>query len=168
MDAKLFRLTMSQFATGVTVVSYMADDGPAGMTANAFTSVSMDPPLVLISVRAESRFNHCVTEGTRYGINFLAESQASLSAHFGGRPDADLALPFSFSDGTPLLEGSLAQLLVRPVDVHVAGDHLLYISQVEGIRLGELRKPLIFQGGKYRQVHAHAHAIGWPGTVDGW
>jgi flavin reductase (DIM6/NTAB) family NADH-FMN oxidoreductase RutF len=159
---------MGQFATGVTVVSYLADDAAAGMTANAFTSISMDPPLVLLSVRAESRFNRCVTEGTRYGINFLAESQLSLSAHFGGRPVAGLVPPFAFSDGTPLLEGSLAQLLVRPVDVHVAGDHVLYISQVERIKLGEQRKPLIFHGGKYRQVHAHAHAIGWPGTIDGW
>ncbi len=159
---------MGLFATGVTVVSYMADDAPAGMTANAFTSVSMDPPLVLISVRAESRFNRCVAEGTRYGINFLAESQASFSSHFGGRPVEGLALPFTFSDGTPLLEGSLAQLVVRPVDVHVAGDHVLYISQVEQVKLGEQRKPLVFHSGRYRQVHAHANEIGWPAPVDGW
>lgn len=168
MDPTLFRSTMGKFATGVTVVTFVADGAPAGMTANAFTSVSMDPPLVLVSVRAASRFNRCVAAGTRYGINFLAESQADLSAHFGGRPVDALAPPFVHHDGTPLLDGSLAQLLVRAVDVHAAGDHLLYISEVERIRLGEQRKPLIFHGGKYRQVHAHAHAIGWPAPVDGW
>src|ERR1700741_5464380 len=108
-DEKTLRTCMGHFATGVTVVTYLADGTPAGMTANAFMSVSLDPPLVLVSVRASSRFNSWVRLGVRYGINFLAESQRPLSVHFGGRPNDALEIPFITEGQTPLLGGSLAQ-----------------------------------------------------------
>ena len=87
MDAKLLRSVMGQFATGVTVVTFVANGQPAGMTANAFMSVSLEPPLILISIRNASSFNQFVGEGVHFGVNFLAESQRWLSGHFGGRPE---------------------------------------------------------------------------------
>ncbi|HEV3429949.1 MAG TPA: flavin reductase family protein [Paraburkholderia sp.] len=168
LDTKLLRATMGMFATGVTVVTYRLDGEPAGMTANAFMSVSLEPPLVLISVRESSRFNQWVREGVRYGINFLAEDQRALSAHFGGRAQADLALPFCEHEGMPLLEGSLVQLVARTVDVHPAGDHLLYIGELEYIRYGTQRRPLVFYSGKYQQMHAHTPMLTAGGCVEGW
>ncbi|QBR00636.1 flavin reductase [Paraburkholderia pallida] len=168
MDARALRATMGMFATGVTVVTYRMEGEPAGMTANAFMSVSLEPPLVLVSVRASSRFNQWVSKGVRYGINFLAEDQRALSAHFGGRPQADLALPFCGHDGTPLLDGSLVQLVARTVDVHPAGDHLLYIGELEYIRYGTQRRPLVFYSGKYQQMHAHTPMLTAGGCVEGW
>jgi len=168
LDPKLLRATMGMFATGVTVVTYRLDGEPAGMTANAFTSVSLEPALVLVSVRENSRFNQWVREGVRYGINFLAEDQRALSAHFGGRPHADLALPFCEHEGTPLIEGSLVQLVARTVDVHPAGDHLLYIRELEYIRWGTQRRPLVFYSGKYQQMHAHTPMVTAGGCVEGW
>lgn len=168
LDAKLLRATMGMFATGVTVVTYRLDGEPAGMTANAFMSVSLEPPLVLISVRESSRFNQWVHEGVRYGINFLAEDQRALSSHFGGRPQSELTLPFCEHEGTPLLEGSLVQLVARTVDVHPAGDHLLYIGELEYIRYGTQRRPLVFYSGKYQQMHAHTPMVTASGCVEGW
>ena len=167
-DPKLFRDVMGHFTTGVTVVTYMHDGESLGMTANAFMSVSLDPPLALISVRRKARFAAVVNEGDRFGVNFLLESQQSLSNHFGGRPSTELASPFEEHRGTPLVRGSLAQLVLRTVDVHEAGDHLLYIGQVEHMALGEERKPLVFYSGAYKQVNIHAAPeIFWSGD-DGW
>lgn len=168
MDPKLLRSVMGQFATGVTVVTFVADGQPAGMTANAFMSVSLDPPLILVSIRNASRFNQFVGQGVRYGVNFLAESQRWLSGHFGGRPQEDAELPFTYHRDTPLLDGSLVQLVARTVDVHPAGDHLLYIGEIEHLNIGEQRKPLLFFGGRYHQVHARAPGVEWRGCTEGW
>ncbi|WGS55131.1 flavin reductase family protein (plasmid) [Paraburkholderia sp. D15] len=168
LDPKLLRATMGLFATGVTVVTFTADGQPAGMTANAFMSVSLEPPLVLVSVRASSRFNDWVREGVRYGINFLAEDQRALSGHFGGRTVENMQVPYCERDGTPLIEGSLVHIVARTVDVHPAGDHLLYIGEVEHIRFGEQRRPLIFYSGKFQQVHTHAPMISANGCIEGW
>jgi flavin reductase (DIM6/NTAB) family NADH-FMN oxidoreductase RutF len=168
IDAKNLRACMGLFATGVTVVTYLAEEKPAGMTANAFMSVSLDPPLVLVSVRKSSRFNQAVQRDVRYGINFLAETQRSLSMHFGGRPTDGLEPPFKSERGTPLLEGSLAQIVARTVDVHPAGDHNLYIGEVEYIRFGQQEHPLVFYTGKYRQILAHLPHFSTNGSTEGW
>ena len=168
IDAKVLRATMGMFATGVTVVTYRLDGQPAGMTANAFMSVSLEPPLVLVSVRNSSRFNQWVEVGVRFGINFLAEDQRALSAHFGGSPQDDLELPFGEHDGTPLLEGSLVQLVARAVDVHPAGDHVLYIGELEYVRHGAQRRPLVFYSGKYQQMHARSPMVSAQGCIEGW
>jgi flavin reductase (DIM6/NTAB) family NADH-FMN oxidoreductase RutF len=167
-DPKMLRSAMGLFATGVTVITYAVDGEPVGMTANAFMSVSLDPALVLVSVRKASRFNDAVRQGVRYGINVLAEDQRALSMHFGGRPNTDLELPFVTHDGTPLLDNSLLQMVARTVDVHPAGDHLLYIGELEYLHYGPSRRPLIFYSGQYQQVHAHRPMITANGCVEGW
>ncbi len=168
IDPKLFRDVMGHFATGVTVVSYIGDGEARGMTANAFMSVSLDPPLAMISVRRASRFVGAVKEGDRFGVNFLLESQQALSSHFGGRPLPELADPFEDLDGVPLIRCSLAQMVLRTVNVHEAGDHLLYIGQLEHLALGPDRKPLVFYSGTYKQVEMQtAPALFWAGN-EGW
>lgn len=167
IDPAAFRAVMRRFATGVTVVSYLRDDAPAGMTANAFLSVSMEPPLVLVSVRRNSPFTGHVALGSRYGVNFLAEHQQALSAHFGGRRDEALSPAFRDAAGTPLLDGSLAYVVARTVDIHSAGDHVLYIGEIEELRCGAEAPPLIFYGGSYKQLHAHEPPVHWH-NIDGW
>lgn len=167
IDPKLYRSVMGQFATGVTVVTYRHDGKPAGMTANAFMSVSLNPALVLISVRNPSRFSSTVRIGDQYGVSFLRESQEGLSSHFGGRPNAAVGSPFVERCGTPLIAGALAHIVAHVVDIHEAGDHLLYIGAVEHLQLGEQARPLIFFGGKYKQIHAHEPVFSWS-SPDGW
>lgn len=168
IDPRLFRNVMGHFATGVTVVTYRHGDETLGMTANAFMSVSLDPPLATISVRRQARFAAAIGPGDHFGVNFLLESQEALSNHFGGRPSPDLQPDFESHKGTPLLANSLAQLVLRTVVVHEAGDHLLYLGQVEHLALGAERKPLVFFSGTYKQVNIHkAPQIFWAGN-DGW
>jgi flavin reductase (DIM6/NTAB) family NADH-FMN oxidoreductase RutF len=87
IDARLFRSTMGRFATGVTVVTVSHDAGHLhAITVNAFLSVSLDPPLVLVSINNRSKMNTHLHPGKRCGINVLAASHAEHSRHFGGRP----------------------------------------------------------------------------------
>ena len=167
VDPHTFRNVMGRFATGVTVVSFLREGKPAGMTVNAFMSVSMDPPLVLVSVREASSFTAHVRVGDHYGVNVLSEAQERLAPHFARRPLAGAEVAFSAHEGTPLLDGSLAHVVARVVDVHRAGDHLLYIGAVEHLWRGTDAKPLIFFSGKYKQIHAHEPTMQW-NAVDGW
>jgi len=166
-DPRLFREVMGRFATGVTVVSYMRAGAPAGMTVNAFMSVSLEPPLVLVSVRGESSFNDHVRVGSRYAINILTEDQQHIGGQFASQGTRDHSIAFSVLDGTPLLGNSLAHVVARVVDVRAAGDHFLYLAEVENLLLGAEAKPLIFFTGRYKQIDAHEPTMQWSAR-DGW
>lgn len=161
MDPGFYRTVMGRFATGVTVITCLADGRPAGMTANAFMSVSLEPPLVVTSIRHQSRLNQWIGEGMAFGINVLAEQQFELCRRFAGK-DADASeVPFTYQQGVPLIAECLAQLVVRARQVIRAGDHLLYVSEIQYARLGHQRRPLIFFTGGFRQLHAHTPVINW-------
>ena len=170
IDARLFRSTMGRFATGVTVVTVSHDDGHLhAMTVNAFLSVSLDPPLVLVSLNNRSRMNTHLHLGGHYGINVLAASQEEHSRHFGGRPVEGLEVNWlpRFDTDAPLLDGCVAHIVARVVDIHPAGDHTLYIGHVEYLRYWEQR-PLLFFSGKYKQVEAHEPMDAWSISSEGW
>ena len=142
-----FRKTLGMFATGVTVVTTHADDQVHGMTANAFMSVSLRPPLVTISVDRRARMHALLHEGRRYGIGVLADEQRTLSDRFAGRAAEDAAeVEFDLVHETPLVRGALAHIVARVVRSYWGGDHSLFLGQVEYARYGEGR-PLLFHGG---------------------
>lgn len=150
-DLRDFRNTLGRFATGVTVITALDNGKPHCMTANAFTSVSLDPPLVLVSLDNRSRMHRIVATARRYGVSVLAEDQRSLSDHFAGRPTEDLDVRFTSRAGTVLLDGALAYFTVKVVDVHPAGDHTLYLGMVEYFECRN-DKPLLFYAGEYQQL----------------
>ena len=121
-DAALeLRRTMGRFATGVTVITTELDGQVHGMTANAFMSVSLEPPLVLVSVDRRARMNRQLNVGSTYGVNVLAEGQMGLSDHFARRVVEGLDEPaFVAVRETPLIEGALAHVVARVVP-HVLG-----------------------------------------------
>ena len=149
---------MGRFATGVTVVTYNCDGTPAGLTANGFMSVSMDPPLVVISIRKESRFAQHVSVGSSYGVNLLAERQQHLSVHFGGRADPDLQPDFWRHDDLMMLADCLGYVVASVVEIVPAGDHLLYLGAIKHLELGSDAAPLLFFGGRYKRLQAHMPA----------
>lgn len=151
-DSSSFRRVMGKFATGVTVVTWLRDGEPAGMTANAFMSVSLEPQLVLVSARNASRFCTSVGVGNRFGINFLGEHQEDLSAHFGGKACEGLGAMATHDCGTPYLPEGLAHVIVKVVDVHPAGDHQLYVAEVLALNENEAVNPLLFYGGRYGRL----------------
>ena len=152
IDRDLFRHVMGHFTTGVTVVSFLRTGVPAGVTVNAFMSVSLEPPLILISMRAGSSFARCVARGDHFGVNILGAPQQHLAGHFAQRGVPAIKIPFDMLDGTPVLHTSLALLVARTVDIHPAGDHLLYIAQVGRLALGAPGASLLFHRGRYTQL----------------
>jgi flavin reductase (DIM6/NTAB) family NADH-FMN oxidoreductase RutF len=155
-NTRHFRNALGRFASGVTVVTAYHRDHPHGMTANAFVSVSLDPPLVLVSLDNRS-FMHGILPGIgRYGVSVLAENQEPLSNHFAGRPVDEIDVRFVARDGVPLLDGAVAHFIVRVIDAHPAGDHTLYIGHVEHFESHDHR-PLLFYAGNYRQLGWEKH-----------
>ena len=150
--ALAFRRTLGMFATGVTVLTTRVGEQVHGMTANAFMSVSLRPPLVLVSIDRRARMGALLHEGTRFGVNVLEAGQA-------GSPTSSPAAPatsspearFELVHETPLVEGALAHLVARVVRSYWGGDHSLFLGQVEFARYGEGR-PLLFHGGRYERL----------------
>jgi flavin reductase (DIM6/NTAB) family NADH-FMN oxidoreductase RutF len=147
-----FRRTLGMFATGVTVLTVRTGETVHGMTANAFTSVSLRPPLVLVSVDRRARMNNLLHEGTKFAVNVLEAGQAALSDRFGGREVIGVEEPrFELVHDTPLVEGALAHLVCRVVRSYWGGDHSLFLGQVEYARYGD-GEPLLFHRGRYERI----------------
>ena len=153
--AVAFRRTLGMFATGVTVITTQVGDQVHGMTANAFMSVSLEPPLVVIAVDRRAKMHQLLYEGRRYGINVLAGDQQALSDRFAGRamPQGGAEPSFVTVHETPLVDGALAHLVARVVRSYWGGDHSLFLGRVDYARYG-VGEPLLFHGGRYERMVA--------------
>jgi flavin reductase (DIM6/NTAB) family NADH-FMN oxidoreductase RutF len=150
--ALAFRRTLGMFATGVTVLTTRVAEQVHGMTANAFMSVSLRPPLVLVSIDRRARMGALLHEGTRFGVSVLEARQTGLSDRFAGRvADDPPEATFEIVHETPLVEGALAHLVARVARSYWGGDHSLFLGEVEFARYGEGR-PLLFHGGRYERL----------------
>jgi flavin reductase (DIM6/NTAB) family NADH-FMN oxidoreductase RutF len=158
IDDKEFRRLLGRFAAGVTIITTTGRDGkPYGLTATAFSSVSLSPPLVLVCVDKRSESHPHLEASGVYGVNFLAEGQVELSNRFaksGGEKFQGLALEPSVL-GVPLLAGVLAQLECRVTTSVDAGDHTIFIGNVESGR-ADGGEPLLYFSGAYRSLAALA------------
>lgn len=153
-----FRKALSCFATGVTVITVGRAPGQVhGMTANAFCSVSLEPPLVLVCVDNESNTHPLLLAARRFGVNMLREDQQALARYFAEAEKneeaaARLGVRYRLTErGTPLLEEALAQLECVVASTHEAGDHTIFVGEVEAVALSAAA-PLVFHGGKYRTL----------------
>jgi flavin reductase (DIM6/NTAB) family NADH-FMN oxidoreductase RutF len=151
--AVALRQTLGMFATGVTVITALKDEQVHGMTANAFMSVSLEPPLVLISVDRRTKMCRLLHEGMHYGVSVLCETQAALSDRFAGRDDKEDPR-FLVVRETPLVEGALAHFVARVERSYWGGDHSLFLGRVEYARFTPDARPLLFHGGQYGQLTA--------------
>jgi flavin reductase (DIM6/NTAB) family NADH-FMN oxidoreductase RutF len=153
-----FRKAMGCFATGVTIITVDLEGQVHGMTANAFASVSLDPMLVLVCVDHSTRTHAHLHAKKRFGINVLGEGQQAISEYYA-RPDrshehAETEAGARFDrtrQGTPMLHGSLAYLECRLHSAQEAGDHTIFIAEVEDVVVRD-GNPLLFFRGKYRNV----------------
>jgi flavin reductase (DIM6/NTAB) family NADH-FMN oxidoreductase RutF len=150
--ASALRRTLGMFATGVTVITTRSAEQVHGMTANAFMSVSLEPPLVLISVDRRTKMCGMLHEGSRYGVSVLCEAQSALSDRFAGRRGEDLPEPrFDLVRETPIVEGALAHFVARIERSYWGGDHSLFLGRVEYAR-ANAGTPLLFHGGRYERL----------------
>ncbi len=145
--AKAFRQVMGRFATGVTVVTTVERDAVHGMTANGFLSVSLRPPLVLVSL-GRCRMNEMLPRSGRYGVSVLSHEQQHFAAHFAAQRPSPVEPEFVWQEGIPLLNDALAHLVCRVTDVHRAGDHVLWIGEVEYLHHRD-EEPLLFYAGRF-------------------
>jgi flavin reductase (DIM6/NTAB) family NADH-FMN oxidoreductase RutF len=152
-DAALQRQVMGRFASGVTVVTTRYGDEISGMTANAVISLSLDPPLVAVSVDKSSNMHGHLTEGRCFAINVLQREHEELSNRFAQRGPKD------FSDlklkqgktGAPILAEALAYVDCLLVEITAVGDHDLFIGEPVAGEVGE-GVPLLFYGGQYGEM----------------
>jgi flavin reductase (DIM6/NTAB) family NADH-FMN oxidoreductase RutF len=151
LETAEFRRTLGMFATGVTVITTRVGEQIHGMTANAFMSVSLQPPLILISVDRRAKMNALLREDARFGVSVLEESQSALSNRFAGREGEGSEASFEIVNDTPLVAGALAHLIAQVVRSYWGGDHSLFLGRVEYARYGA-GTPLLFHGGGYGRV----------------
>ena len=157
-----FRACLGQFATGVTVVTCRADDGhPCGITANSFSSVSLEPPLVLWNIAKSSNSLQAYLDAKHFAVNVLTEKQEALAVHFA-RADHTLFDEVRFSDsdsGVPLLPDCAAIFECSTYATYDAGDHFIVLGQVERM-IWEQARPLLFFRGHYRRLADGGEAAG--------
>ena len=152
VDPALFRKVMGRFATGVTVVTARAGDETRGMTANAFMSASLDPPLCVVAVDKRAHMHAHLVRAGRFAINILAEGQEAYARHFAGRPDPALAIAFAGMDGVPTLVEATARMTAVLSAAHDCGDHTLYVGRILSMTAADGKPPLLFYASRYRAL----------------
>jgi flavin reductase len=153
-----FRKALGCFGTGVTIITLDDEGAVHGMTANAFTSVSLDPMLVLVCVDRRARTHAHLHSRKRFGVNILAESQQAISQYYANparehaKAEQEAGARFDRTPhGTPVLHDALAYLECRLDTAQDAGDHTIFIAEVEDVVVRD-GDPLLFFRGKYRKA----------------
>ncbi|HJT35568.1 MAG TPA: flavin reductase family protein [Pirellulales bacterium] len=149
-DTQLQRRIMGHFATGVTVVTTRRGDDLYGMTANAFCSLSLDPPLVLVCVDKRAQMHEHLQESRFFAVNMLTDDQEALSRRFamrGPKEWSDLAISTKVT-GAPIFDGVLAWLDCRVAEILPGGDHHIFTGEILAGEVGSGR-PLLYYCGKY-------------------
>ncbi len=155
IDRRTFRQTVGQFATGVTVIATEIDESVRAMTANSFTSLSLDPPMVLFCVGKATRTGQLIGAAAGFSVNVLRQEQQDLSTYFAGGWDRPDPPPFSFLSwvGGPRLDGCAAALGCAIDAIHEGGDHWIVIGRVLALHCTEPPcPPLVFFSGRYTTV----------------
>ena len=178
VDAVLLRQALGLFASGVTVIcaAEPASGEVRGMTANAFMSGSLTPPLIMVSVRHQAHMHAMITESGAYGVSILPEGLEREARRFAGMPVAahEPGPRFQHLDGVPFLEGALCSFTARVASTHEIGDHTLFIGEVFGVDLAGRDQPAL---GYYRSRFTKVEQLDgspvlpidqWSGAFDAW
>lgn len=155
-DARTLRDALGCFATGVTVVTALDSEGqPLGLTANSFTSVSLDPPLLLVCIANSARSLEALKSSANFAVNVLHIGQQHTSNLFA-RPGVDRFAQVDWSEGdngAPLLDGALVNFECSRHEIHAGGDHIILVGKVDRARFEPRKDPLLYFRGKYRRLH---------------
>lgn len=168
-----FRDTLGCFATGVTVITTIGSEHPYGMTANAFSSVSLEPPLVLVCVMDRTEGSASIQRNGVFAVNVLGVNQEGLSRYFASRDRPRGWETFEgiahrrVETGSPVIDGSAAYFDCRLVAAHSAGDHIVFIGEVLALGAASEVAPLLFHHGRYRRMDAHDAGSGPPHPDEG-
>lgn len=155
-DPRTLRDALGCFATGVTVVTCLRPDGsPAGLTVNSFTSVSLEPPLLLVCLHKLAASAAALTEAPNFAVNVLQTGQQPASIRFANRDEDRFGTtPWSCGEaGAPILKDSLGVFECERFAVYDGGDHHILVGQVVKASFDSALDPLLFFRGRYRRLH---------------
>ncbi len=157
-----FRKALGHFTTGVTVVTVEREPGKIhGMTANSFTSVSLDPMLILVCVDQRAKMLRLLQKKKRFGISVLKQNQQAVSEYFAKREhsvEAEQRLGIHMRrtlGGVLVIDGALLQMSCKVIASHLAGDHTIFIGEVQDAEMNE-GEPLVYFRGEYRKIARHS------------
>jgi flavin reductase (DIM6/NTAB) family NADH-FMN oxidoreductase RutF len=160
---------MRAYPQGVTVVTTQANAGPKGITVSSFISVSLIPPLVLVSIAKGSPLNDSYREAKSFAVNFLADDQKSVSNRFAGRTDAlDRFEGLKFKPGetgSPIIDGVRAVIECKTWRVYEGGDHSLIIGEVVAAQALSGKKPLVYYAQQYTTTELPEHPTQASGII---
>ena len=155
-DPRTLRDALGCFATGVTVVTAQPASGqPAGLTINSFTSVSLDPPLLLVCIHKDAASANALVTASHFAVNVLQNEQQPASIRFSTRDEDRFgATPWSCGElGAPILKDSLSVFECERFAVYDGGDHHVLVGEVVKASFDESLDPLLFFRGRYRRLH---------------
>ena len=153
IDDALFKLAMSHFASGVTVVTTEHEGKPFGMTVAAFSSLSLHPPLVLVCVEKTVKTHDAITGAGKFGVSILNSNQTDVSNRFASRADDKFAGTEIVHGelGLPLIAGAITRLECRVSEKLEGGDHTIFVGEVVGAQTEE-GEPLVYYRSGYREI----------------
>ena len=154
LDQNEFRSALSQFATGVTVITTLDDEGqPHSMTANAFSSICLAPPTIMVCIGDNTHTHGFLQKTNRFGVNILAQKQQELGIYFAKKlEDRTGGVEYRFTeteDRVPVLEGSMVFFGCEVLGTHEYGDHIIYVGAVKEMRREESGAPLMFFNSRW-------------------
>jgi flavin reductase (DIM6/NTAB) family NADH-FMN oxidoreductase RutF len=159
-DSRVFRNALGRFATGVIVLTVGPRRAPHAMTANAFMSGSLEPPLVVVSVGRTARMHARLAAARRFGVSILAQAQEPASRHFAGQAVSGFAPAFGELAGVPVLAHAAVVIAARIGHRYRCGDHTLFVAEVEELAINEAAPPLLYYEGGYRTLPASPEPAG--------
>ncbi len=149
IDPRELRDACGQFGTGVTVITTNCDGRDHGMTANAFMSISLDPPLVAISIAKNAKMLLNIQKAGRFAVSVLAEGMEDLAWHFAGKPKPDLCDFFERREDLPVIANAAATFVAELADEILAGDHTIFLGRVRDMSHDLSKRPLLFFRGRF-------------------
>lgn len=148
MIKRVFRDAMGKFATGVTVVTTEHNNEIAGMTVNAFMSISLQPQLIAVSIGDQASMYETLQQTKKFGVSILTEKQKELSMIFAKQIESEQEIPYIKQAGIPVIENSLAMLSCEVKETIQAGDHMIFIAEVTKLSMND-GDPLLYANGNY-------------------
>jgi flavin reductase (DIM6/NTAB) family NADH-FMN oxidoreductase RutF len=159
-DHLVFRAALGRFATGVIVLTTGPRRTPHAMTANAFMSGSLEPPLVAVSVGKKARMHARLATARRFGISILDQAQEPASRHFAGQAVAGFTPHFAEIAGVPVLAHAAVVIAARIRHRYGCGDHTLYVGEVQRLIINAAAPPLLYYAGRYGVLEAYREPPG--------
>jgi len=148
VTASEFKKAVGKFASGVTIVTVKTASGTHGMTASAFFSLSLDPPLIAIAVNNRSKLHTLLSQAQEFGITILASDQSYLADHFSGQSEENVRVQFVETGGVPFIRGALAHIRCKVAAKYEGGDHTIYTALVCCALQLEDFDPLVYFSGQ--------------------